>query len=82
MALARHQSKGPPFDKIDTKAEQELSQKPLEASPETVSLNSSTHPVFGEVGLKEEREKDADMMAGVKADLVCRLSCTTLATSC
>lgn len=70
MALARYQSQGPPYDRIDKKAEQELGKKPLQATPDTVSVNSSTHPVFGEVGMKDDKEKDADMMAGVKADLV------------
>ncbi|KAL1297407.1 hypothetical protein AAFC00_004941 [Neodothiora populina] len=68
MAMARHQS-GPPYDKVDKKAEESLAEKALKATPETVSVDSSTHPVFGEVGLKEEKDKDADMMAGVKADL-------------
>lgn len=58
------------MDKVDPKVEKALADKPLEASPETVSTTSSTHAVFGEVGVKEEREKDADMMAGVRADLV------------
>lgn len=73
MALARHQSRGA-VDNIDPKAEQELAAKKLEPTPETVSTTSSTHPVFGEVGLKESGERDADMMAGIKADLVCPLS--------
>lgn len=57
------------MDKVDPKVEKALAGKPLEAHPETVSTTSSTHAVFGEVGVKEP-EKDADMMAGVRADLV------------
>lgn len=71
MAMSRYQSKGPPYDRIDPKNEEKLANKNLEAHPETVSVDSSVHPVFGEVGLKEDaHEKDADMMAGVKADMV------------
>ena len=60
---------GPPMDKVDTKHEKELAKHVLEADPELVSLDSSVHPVFGEVGLKEKKE-DQKMMSGVNADIV------------
>ena len=41
----------------------------LEPHPEEVSTTSSVHQVFHEKGV-EEGEKDEDMLAGVKADLV------------
>ena len=43
----------------------------LEPNPEEVSTTSSVHQVFHEKGV-EEGEKDEDMLAGVKADLVGR----------
>lgn len=69
MAFARTQSRGA-MDNINPKLEQKIGAKPLEAHPETVSSTSSTHALFEEVGTKEP-EKDADMMAGVRSDLVC-----------
>ena len=70
MALARHQSQGPPYDRVDASAEKKLAEKRLKGSPETVSSTSSTHALFAEVGVEEKQEKDTDMMAGVKSDLV------------
>ncbi|GAB7347667.1 hypothetical protein MBLNU459_g4531t1 [Dothideomycetes sp. NU459] len=67
LALARYATK--PMDNIDVKHEAQLAKEKLQADPEHVSASSSVHPVFGEVGLKEDQEKDADMMAGVKQDL-------------
>ena len=71
MALTRHVTSNPgrPIDSIDSKHELEVARQKLKASPETVSTGSSVHPVFGEVGAVEE-EKDTDMMAGIKSDLV------------
>lgn len=67
LSMARYATK--PIDNIDSKHEQQLAKEKLHADPSIVSSTSSTHPVFGEVGT-EEQEKDADMMAGVKQDLV------------
>lgn len=72
LSLARYATK--PMDNIDSKHEQQLAKEKLEADPNTVSTTSSTHPLFGEVGT-EEQEKDADMMAGVRQDLVSGLMC-------
>lgn len=63
-------SSGPPMDKIDKKAEQKIGEKALPVEPELVSTASSVHPVLGEVGMKESGEREADMMAGVKSDIV------------
>ena len=41
----------------------------IEPHPEEVTAVSSIHQVFAEKGV-EEPEKDEDMLAGVKADLV------------
>ena len=70
LALARYASQQAPMDKINTKHEAEVAKHKLQADPETVSSTSSTHPVFGEVGMEESGERDADMMAGVKQDMV------------
>lgn len=69
LALARFAS-NKPIDNIDSEREKSLGKQKLEPTPETVSVDSSTHPVFGEVGLKEDHEHDADMMAGIKNDMV------------
>lgn len=61
------------MDSINKKHEEEIARQKLEQHPELVSADSSTHPLFGEVGStseKSEKEDDTDMMAGVKADLV------------
>ncbi|KAK4986729.1 hypothetical protein LTR50_005107 [Elasticomyces elasticus] len=57
-----------PMDKIDKKREEQISAQKLNVSPDTVTMDSSTHPIFGEVNT-EEVEKDTDMMAGVRNDL-------------
>jgi len=56
------------MDKIDEKHEKETANAKLEAHPELVSADSSTHPIFQEIG-KPEEEKDTDMMAGIRADI-------------
>ncbi len=58
-----------PFDKIDKKHEEVVEHEKIEAHPEEVSINSSVHQVFAEKGV-EEPEKEEDMLAGVKADIV------------
>ena len=71
-ALQRYASTQPatPYDHIDKKSEQKVAKSELEHHPEAVSTDSSIHPVFHEVGV-EDRERDIDMFAGVKSDLVC-----------
>ena len=68
-------SPGSPFDKIDKKHEEEVEYEKIVPHPEEVSATSTVHQVFHEKGV-EEVEKDEDMLAGVKADLVsfCPLS--------
>lgn len=60
---------GSPFDPIDSKHEKELGKEHMEPHPEEVSATSSVHEVFHEKGV-DEGEKDEDMLAGVKEDLV------------
>ena len=46
-----------------------MEEEKLESHPEEVSVSSSIHQVFHEKGV-EDAEKDEDMLAGVKSDLV------------
>lgn len=55
--------------KDQIKAEEKYSHEKLKATPETVSTTSSIHPMFEEVGTKTP-EKDVDMMAGMRHDIV------------
>lgn len=59
-----------PMDTIDTKREAKIGEKKLQADPSTVSTTSSIHPVMGEARSEESGEKETDMMAGVKHDMV------------
>ncbi|TVY71540.1 hypothetical protein LSUE1_G009271 [Lachnellula suecica] len=56
---------GPPFDKIDTKAEDKIAGKELEADPEHVSIQSSAIPVLE----GRTKENDPEMMGAIKADV-------------
>jgi len=56
-------------DHIDRKHEAEVEAEKLELHPEDVSTTSSVHLAFHEKGV-EEPEKEEDMLAGVKSDLV------------
>jgi hypothetical protein len=56
-------------DKIDRDAENKYQHEKLEPHPERVTATSTIHPVFSEVGAKDP-ERDVDMMAGVKQDIV------------
>ena len=70
VSLQRYATQpGSPFDKIDSKHEEVVEHEKLEPHPEEVSTTSSVHEVFHEKGV-EEGEKEEDMLAGVKADLV------------
>ena len=60
---------GPPFDHIDKKTEEEIAGEELEPRPEEVSTDSSVRHITREEGV-EEQERDTDMLAGVKSDLV------------
>ena len=62
-------------DDINTKREERLAHAEIEPHPEDVSSGSSVRHVFHEEGV-EEKEKEIDMLAGVKSDLV-RISLTT-----
>ncbi len=67
-----------PYDHPDYEREQKVGQRKLVPNPEEVSATSSVHQVFHEKGVEEE-EKDEDMLAGVKGDIV-GLSCVCLGT--
>ena len=72
MALARLQSsdsKAGGMANINLKEEAQKAKEKLTATPDIVSTTSSTHPIMGEVGTKEE-EDHTDMMAGIRADMV------------
>ena len=58
-----------PVDRIDRKHEEVVEHEKLEPHPEEVSATSSTHEIFHEKGV-EDPEKDVDMLAGIKSDLV------------
>jgi len=76
LALARFQSsdsKAGGILNVDLKHEAQKAKEKLAASPEAVSTTSSTHPIMGEVGTKDE-EDHTDMMAGIRGDMV-RGSC-------
>lgn len=55
--------------KEQKQAEDKYAHEKLKPTPETVSTTSSIHPIFEEQGVKTP-EKDIDMMAGVKSDIV------------
>ena len=62
-------SPGNPDDNINKKHEEAAARQRLEPNPEEISATSSVHQIFEEKGV-EEAEKDEDMLAGVKEDLV------------
>lgn len=68
-ALVRSYADAVPGTVGDKAKEKKLAQEPLESSPQFVSSESSTHPVFSEVG-KQNTEDDTDMMAGIRHDFV------------
>ena len=70
-ALVRYAATHPgtPFDFIDKKGEQKVAETKIEQHPEEVSAESSVRHVLHEEGV-EEKERDIDMLAGVKSDMV------------
>lgn len=60
---------GTPFDHIDKKHEKKVAKSTIEPHPSDISSSSSVRHVLGEEGV-EDKERDVDMLAGVKADLV------------
>ena len=61
---------GSPYDTIDKKHEEAVEREKVEPHPNEVTTTSSVHQVFHEKGVEEE-EKEEDVLAGVKSDLVC-----------
>lgn len=56
---------------MDIKHERKVASQELEKQPDQVSSTSSVHQIFHEQGVEEEpKEKEDDMLAGVKHDLV------------
>lgn len=55
-----------PFDKIDKAAEEKLASQKIKAHPDLVSGGSSVRHVFE----PSPAENEADMMGGIKADIV------------
>lgn len=51
-------------------AENRYAHEKLKPTPETVSTTSSIHPIMSEVGA-EQPEREVDMAAGIKSDVVC-----------
>ena len=68
---------GNPYDKIDTKHEEEVEHEKLEEHPEEVTESSSVHQVFHEKGAEQEQPEE-DMLAGLKSDLVSLSSSASL----
>ena len=58
-----------PFDHLTAKGEQKVANTEITPHPDEVSTESSVRHVLSEEGVEEE-EKDIDMLAGVKSDLV------------
>jgi hypothetical protein len=58
---------GPPYDKVDPKAEEKFAKGRLESAPEEVSAGSSVRHVFEES--QAPKRGDDAMMGGIKADL-------------
>jgi hypothetical protein len=69
LALARMASTEGMVGGIDLKKEAQAAKEKLKPSPETVSMESSTRHVASEM-TKESHDDDADMMAGIRADMV------------
>lgn len=51
-------------------AESKYAKEKIMPTPETVTVSSSSHPIFGELGADNPTTKEVDMMAGVKHDVV------------
>lgn len=71
-ALVRYASSSsnpPGVEDIDAKREEKIGQKVMRAHPERVSSESTTHPPFHEI-VDNNAEKEVDMMAGIRHDLV------------
>ena len=68
-SLIRHASSGAPGTFQRPEKEEKFATEELKPEPGIVSTTSSTHPVLGEVGQKDQ-EEDVDMMAGMRHDIV------------
>jgi hypothetical protein len=69
VRYASNTSNPPGIDPINTQKEEKIGEKVMRAHPERVTLESTTHPPFHELG-EASQEKEVDMMAGIKNDLV------------
>ena len=55
---------------LSKEAEEAYGNEKLVPVPEEVSVDSSVHPITGEVGKDAEAEENVDMMAGIRNDFV------------
>ncbi|KAL9119620.1 MAG: hypothetical protein Q9187_003826 [Circinaria calcarea] len=69
--LQRYASTTSPYDHIDKRKEEGVAKMHIEPHPEAVSVDSTVRHVMREEGV-EDQERDIDMLAGVKSDLVRR----------
>ena len=60
---------GPGFDRPDKKLEEKVATSEIKPHPEAVSTDSSVRHILREEGV-DDVERDVDMLAGVKSDLV------------
>lgn len=51
-------------------AESRYRNEEIKPTPETVTSSSTTHPIFSEIG-GDRPQKEVDMMADMKHDVVC-----------
>lgn len=78
LRYATGPSKNNPLDTIDKSAEKKVGAQEIEAHPDLVSGGSSVRHVFE--SSPGAAEKDADMMAGIKADIVSLVLQSTIVT--
>lgn len=72
LALVRHASKTiirPVLQPIDKEREAAIGRRILQAHPERVTMESTTHPLFHEI-VEPPPSPEPDMMAGINGDLV------------
>jgi hypothetical protein len=61
----------PPASQIDKKREEEIGQKKLQPTPETISVDSSTVASADAAAKAAAHDEEPEMMAAITSDLVC-----------
>lgn len=61
----------PPYDRIDKDSERKILEQTIQSHPDAVSGASSVRHVFEGKGVQKKDHDDADMLGGIRADLVC-----------